>query len=275
MVLPQQTNYASEVSPTNTNLNTEYANFLTKINNITDAWNIISDVINLFSPIDKTNLITQILNTFESDIITNKEISLNLISNIINNFSNFDKSEILSQLLNQLNDIKEKSRTIIVTLQSMQENGTDLIKKLYQEIQGNVQSSDSENEPHENKRQKTQTTQDITNKKGKKQPKQLEADPDIEMTNNLEETTPTSHTEQNNFEINNEFQFPKINDRKRRITETKQQPNANSSSKIETTPQRKSKAVPPITLIDNTYIAIKKAQTKHNFNIKSAKDINN
>lgn len=34
--------------------------------------------------------------------------------------------------------------------------------------------------------------------------------------------------------------------------------------------------MPPITLADhNTYLAIKRAQTKHNFNIKSAKDINN
>lgn len=247
------------VSQTNEHFSrSTYETFLTNIKNTTDASNIIGDILNIF-PNEKLQLANLILN-FVFPQIKDKSTCLNLTSNIFNNFNDADKCIMLTHLLSEVDDIKEKSRTILLTLQSMQEDGNNFIKNLYNEIKD--ENPDNDNNDHDSKRMKKQNNAENNNKN------QTE---DIEMTSNTQDTD-------NNLDINNEFQFPTLRkNKKRRNSET------NETNKSQVTPntssqntEKKQKPVPPITLADHkTYLAIKRAQPTSDFKITSAKDMNN
>lgn len=188
------------VSPNNEQFTrTEYAKFLTSINNTTDASNIIGDILNIF-PNEKLKISNSILN-YVLPQLNDINTCLNLTSNIFNNFNDKDKCIMITHLLNEVEYIKEKSRTILLTLQSMQEDGNNFIKKLYNQIKDENQDNDNENNhDHESKRMKKQNNGENNSQN------QTEG---IEMTTNTQDSD-------NNLDINNEFQFPTLRKTKKK-----------------------------------------------------------
>lgn len=165
-----------------------------QINNISQAFIIITNIISKFDSNNISNIMTQLNLKYDQNFlhaINDIDTSKDLITDILNNFNDNDNSNIISHLIeNSITSSREKSRAIIHTLQTMQDEGTNLITHLYKEIEKQKQNNTNEDSDiDENDQPET--------KKCKKAYTEIN---DIEMS--------TPDVNENQLQINNTYDFP-------------------------------------------------------------------
>lgn len=196
----------------------------------------------LMAPANEQSAIIPIIAENNPSTDNNTEKTFTFILNSIQTFDENTKSYIIYKLIDDLFENRSKSKIIVEILTKLGEEGTTLIRRLYEHLENS--DNTTEGEQPENKR----------NKRKRKQ----ETITDVNMDTNH------THIEPQATQADNEFGFP-IENKKRKIPKTNNQNKASpipSTANKENTEPQKTKQVPPITLPNHqTYQAIKKSST--------------
>lgn len=283
--------YANEaIHNTQTGNNTEnnastnkFFNPLNEITDIKQASQIITDIISKFNENSISNIMPDINMKCDKNFvhqINDMNTTIELTKKILSNFTNQEKAQIISQLIETIDEDREKSRTIVLSLHQMEPSkAAVLITNLNKELEKQNHDKQTSNEYRpETEKCKTQTPDNDPAKKTKNKRKSTtlttiqDTPTDIEMTTGTEKSIIQTNED-------NEFGFPAKKNKKRKNPQATEQdaplPSTSSQTNEKEQP-KKPKQVPPRTLTNpQTYQAIKKAQTTENINITSAREKNN